>query len=90
MIMSKVCILNCILDGHVAEEMAVDCKCANGEEAAKTWFSEVYAEAGYYFGETPTYNRYVCDIEAGWELYYDYVADYYFAVNYGIKQESEN
>jgi hypothetical protein len=85
--MSKVCILDSILEDYQAEEMAVDCKCESADAAAKTWFSEVYAESDYHFYEKPTYSRYVCDIEAGWELYYDYGAGYYFAVSYEIKED---
>lgn len=84
--MSKVCILDSTLEGYKAEEMAVDCKCESGEAAAKTWFSEIYAEAEYSFTEKPTHSRFICEIEAGWELYYDYGADYYFAVNYEIEE----
>ena len=87
--MSKVCLLDAILEGYKATEIAIDCKCEDADAAAKTWFSEVYHNSEYRFGEKPTYSRYVCDIEAGWELYYDYGADYYFAVNYVLKDEDE-
>lgn len=85
----SVAILDSILEGHVAEEIAIDCKCKDADNAARTWFSETYVETDYRFGEEPIHSRYVCDIEAGWELYYCYGADYYFAVNYEIEEESE-
>lgn len=85
----SVCILYSILEDYQAEEMAVDCKCESADDAAKTWFSEVYAESDYYFDEKPTYSRYVCEIEGGWELWYDYGACYYFAINETITEEDE-
>ena len=33
--MSKLCILDSILEGHVAEQIAIDCKCEGADEAAK-------------------------------------------------------
>lgn len=77
----SVFILDSILEYHTAEEMALECKCENADEAAKTWFSEIYAESDWTVDERPTHSRYVCDIEGGWELWYDYGACYYFAIN---------
>ena len=76
----SVFILDSILEYHTAEEMALECKYENADEAAKTWFSEIYAESDWTVDERPTYSRYVCDIEGGWELWYDYGACYYFAI----------
>ena len=87
--MSKVCILDAILEDYQAEEMALDCKCESADAAAKEWFAQTYADSDYRFDEKPTHSRYVCEIEGEWELWYDYGACYYFAINETITEEDE-
>jgi len=79
---------NQILCDYEAQEIAEDLSLEDDDEltaqerAAKTWFSEVIPE-GEYVVETskPTHSRWVCNLDDGWELYFDYCAGYYFAIN---------
>ena len=85
-----------ILESYKAREIAEDnnetfanhphYKLQTEEEAAKEWFSAVIYEGEGYFGEMPTHHQYIANIDEDWELYYDYGADYYFAVNDNIKE----
>lgn len=88
-------IYDAILESYQANEIAEDMNYEDNEEltaeqqAAKTWFTEVIPDGTYTFEEMPTYHQWVCDLEDGWELYYDYGASYYFAVNENIEQNEE-
>jgi hypothetical protein len=74
-----------ILEGVQAEEIA-ECENVTKEEAAKTWFSEVIFEGEGHFGLMPTFHQFVDSIDDEWDLYYDYGADYYFAVNDNMEE----
>lgn len=74
-----------ILESHEAREIAEENK-KHGieqteEDAAKEWFSAVIPDGEGHFGVMPTFHQYVDSIDDEWDLYYDYGADYYFAVN---------
>ena len=56
------------------------------QEAAKTWFKEVLFEGEGHFDDMPTYHWFVDSIDDEWDLYYDYGADYYFAVNDNMEE----
>lgn len=56
------------------------------EEAAKEWFAAVIPDGEGEFGEMPAYHQYIDNIDEDWELYYDYGADYYFAVNDNMEE----
>lgn len=91
----KYAIYGAILESYVANEIAEDMRYEDGEEltaeqqAAKTWFTEVIPDGEYEFEEMPLYHQWVCNLESGWEMYYDYGASYYFAINEKINQNEE-
>ena len=75
-----------ILESHVAREIAEENKKNHGieqteEDAAKEWFGAVVYEGEGHFDLLPTFHQFVDSIDDEWDLYYDYGADYYFAVN---------
>ena len=81
-----------ILESHEAREIAETNKKAFGieqteAEAAKEWFASVIFEGGASFVQMPNFHQYVCSIDNDWDLYYDYGADYYFAVHNNMEKE---
>ena len=75
-----------ILESHVAREIAEENKKNHGieqteEYAAKEWFGAVIYEGEGHFDLMPTFHQFIDSIDDEWDLYYDYGADYYFAVN---------
>lgn len=87
-IMGKIKVYDDVLDSYKASEIASDlynlqCDPTQKQEieAAKYWFAEVSDDGRYVEEEKPKYSRYICNIpNTDMELYYDYGADYYFAV----------
>lgn len=75
-------ILEQIHAAEIAEEENI-----TEEEAAKNWFKEVMFEGEGHFDDMPTYHRFVDKIDDEWDLYYDYGAGYYFAVNENVSEE---
>lgn len=80
-----------ILESHVAREIAEENKKNHGieqteEDAAKEWFGAVIYGGEGRFDDMPTYSRFVDSIDDEWDLYYDYGADYYFAVNDNMEE----
>ena len=73
-------IMNGILDAYQAEEMAEDLQLPCEEDAAETWFREVYHEAEWSKGPFPKWQNFIRDIEENIALHYDYGAGYYFSV----------
>ena len=74
-----------ILESYKAREIAEENKKEHGveqteEEAAMEWFAAVISDGCTHEEEKPLHSRYVDKIDCDWELYYDYGADYYFAV----------
>lgn len=69
-----------ILESYHAREIAEEDNITE-EEAAKRWFSEVIFEGEGHEDEMPTFHRFIDKIDDEWDMYYDYGADYYFAVN---------
>ena len=80
-------IYNGILDGTQAQEIAEDMNITR-DEAAKTWFNAVIPDGEGEFGDMPAYHQFVSVLDGGeWDLYYDYGADYYFAVNDNYEED---
>lgn len=80
-----------ILESHVAREIAEENKKNHGivqteEDAAKEWFGAVVCEGEGYFDLMPTFHQFIDSIDDEWDLYYDYGADYYFAVNDNMEE----
>ena len=80
-----------ILESHVAREIAEENKKNHGieqteEDAAKEWFGAVIYDGEGRFDDMPMYHRFVDSIDDEWDLYYDYGADYYFAVNDNMEE----
>ena len=80
-----------ILESHIAREIAEENKKNQGieqteEDAAKEWFGAVIYDGEGRFDYMPMCNRYVDSIDDEWDLYYDYGADYYFAVNDNMEE----
>ncbi len=80
-----------ILESHEAREIAEDNKKNHGieqteEDAAKEWFGAVIYDGEGRFDDMPTYSSFVDSIDDEWDLYYDYGADYYFAVNDNMEE----
>ena len=50
------------------------------EGAAKFWFQNVICDEEVNEQPMPRYHKHICEICDGWSMYYDYGADYYFAV----------
>ena len=85
-------IYDSILESHEAREMAENNKKAFGieqpeAEAAKEWFEAVICDGEASFVQMPNFHQYVCSIDDDWDLYYDYGADYYFAVHNNMEKE---
>lgn len=81
-----------ILESHEAREMAENNKKAFGieqpeAEAAKEWFKAVICDGEGWFNDMPMYHRFVDSIDDDWDMYYDYGADYYFAVHNNMEKE---
>lgn len=81
-----------ILESHEAREMAEDNEKAFGfeqteAEAAKEWFGAVVCDGEGRFDDMPMYHSFVDSIDDDWDLYYDYGADYYFAVHNNMEKE---
>ena len=84
-------IYDLILESHEAREIAENNKKNHGieqteEDAAKEWFGAVAYEAEGSFRDMPAYHRFVDSIDEDLDLYYDYGADYYFAVNDNMEE----
>ena len=80
-----------ILESHIAREIAEENKKNHGveqteEDAAKEWFGAVIYDGEGRFDDMPMYHRFVDSIDDEWDLYYDYGADYYFAVNDNMEE----
>ena len=80
-----------ILESHIAREIAENNKKEFGieqseEDAAKEWFSAVITDGEGHFDVIPIYHRFVDALDDEWDLYYDYGADYYFAVNDNMEE----
>ena len=80
-----------ILESYEAREIAEENKKNHGieqteEDAAKEWFGAVIYGGEGRFDDMPTYSRFVDSIDDEWDLYYDYGADYYFAVNNNMEE----
>ena len=80
-----------ILESHEAREIAEENKKNHGieqteEDAAKEWFGAVIYGGEGRFDDMPTYSSFVDSIDDEWDLYYDYGADYYFAVNDNMEE----
>ncbi len=78
--MSKRYLLNAILDAHTAAEIAEEDNITE-EQAAKVWFDNVICDNEGKFEHMPQYHNFIGVINKDWDLYYDYGASYYFAVN---------
>jgi hypothetical protein len=81
-----------ILESHEAREMAENNEKVFGVEqteadAAKEWFGAVVCDGEGRFDDMPMYYRLVESIDDDWDLYYDYGADYYFAVHNNMEKE---
>ena len=81
-----------ILESHEAREMAENNEKVFGSEqteaeAAKEWFGAVVCGGEGRFDDMPMYHRFVDSIDDDWDLYYDYGADYYFAVHNNMEKE---
>lgn len=81
-----------ILESHAAREIAEENKNNFGieqteAEAAKEWFANIIFEGEAFFVQMPNLHQYVCSIDDDWDLYYDYGADYYFAVHNNMEKE---
>jgi hypothetical protein len=81
-----------ILESHEAREIAEENKKNHGieqteEDAAKEWFGAVIYGGEGRFDDMPKYSRFVDSIDDEWDLYYDYGADYYFAVHNNMEKE---
>ena len=80
--MKKVMIYPNIIDGNQASQIAEE----NGLEeewmGAKEWFEGVVSSNEEFELENmPKYNKFICDMDyIGCDLYYDFGANYYFAV----------
>lgn len=70
-------VLDAILDGYKAEEIAVELGCS-AQEAAAVWFKEVYPTLEWTEGPLPKFRSFIADIEEDILLFYDFGADYYF------------
>lgn len=80
-----------ILESHEAREIAEENKKNHGveqteDEAAKEWFGAVIWEGEGHFDLLPTFHQFIDSIDNEWDLYYDYGADYYFAVNDNVEE----
>jgi len=73
-------IYNNILDSYQAEEIFNYGSYNNIFEAISDYFDEVYIDGEFIEQNMPKYHRYVTTTREGLEIYYDYGADYYFAV----------
>ena len=87
-------IYGAILESYKAREIAEDhnenfpqYEPQTEEQAAKEWFAAVIPDGEGEFGNIPTYHRFVDSIDDEWDLYYDYGANYYFAVNDNMEEE---
>lgn len=69
-----------ILNAYEAEEMAEDNNCSV-EEVLCQWIDNVGYEGEFTEEEMPRYHRYICKTNEGFDVYYDYGADYYFFVD---------
>lgn len=84
-------IYDLILESFEAREIAEISKKNHGieqteEEAAKAWFGAVAYEEEGSFRDMPACHRFVDSIDDELDLYYDYGADYYFAVNNNMEE----
>lgn len=73
-------IFNNILDSYQVEDIFNDGTYNNMAEAASHYFDEVYTDGEFIEQDMPKYHRYITTTKEGLEIYYDYGADYYFAV----------
>jgi hypothetical protein len=73
-------IFNNILDNSQVEEIFNYSSYNNIFEAVCDYFDEVYTDGDFTDENMPKYHRYVTTTKEGLEIYYDYGADYYFAV----------
>ena len=78
--MSKRYLLGVHLDAHTAAEIAEEYNITE-EQVAKQWFDNVICENEGSFEHMPRYHNFIDVINKDWDLYYDYGASYYFAVN---------
>ena len=78
---NEVMMIDTVLNGYEAEEIANDMNFSSPQEAAAHYFKEISQDSNESMRPMPKYNRFVQDIpEINGSLYYDYGADYYFAV----------
>lgn len=78
---NEVMMIDTLLDGYKAEEIANDMNFSSPQEAAAYYFKEISYDSESSMRPMPKYNRFIQDIpEINGSLYYDYGADYYFAV----------
>ena len=92
--MSKRYLYNGILESYQASEIAEEESKSHGinvteEQAAKKWFENVIYGGEGSFQDMSTYHNFVDVIDDDWDLYYDYGAGYYFAVNNKMHEEDE-
>ncbi len=78
--MSKEYLFDSILDANTVAEIAKENNITE-DQAAKKWFSDVICEYEGRFSEMPWFYSFIDTINKDWDLYYDYGASYYFAVN---------
>lgn len=69
-----------ILEGYQAQEIA-DNYSKDPDCAAQEYFKETIFESEGSWQDMPVHHNFVNVIDDDWDLYYDYGADYYFAVN---------
>ena len=84
-----------ILESYKAAEIAEKESKNHGtkvteEQAAKEWFENVIYGGEGSFQDMPTCHNFVDVIDEDWDLYYDYGAEYYFAVNNKMHEEDES
>lgn len=72
-------ICDSILEDYKAQEIAHDKK-MDEQEAAATWFRETMEESGFSEQDQPAYCHFLFPIDAQTDLWWDFGANYYFAV----------
>ncbi len=87
--MGKYLMVDAIIEGYKANEIAEDLKLEDGDEAAKSWFGDIMVDSGMKVCDMPEYHQFKLEISKDWDLYYDYGADYYFAVSSTFYFEEE-
>lgn len=78
----KKCIYDTILDGVEAHCIAEESGYNSAEAAACSYFHSIIEcePNSYEFSDKPQCSMFVDIIDGEWDLFYDYGADYYFAV----------